>query len=103
MKQDNTPQMRSYYDQWLSSGLSRALFCKQHQLSYTVFGYWVKKFRKDDAPGLAPLPKAGFTALCFSPDSAISQAPLMVLTFPSGVRLEVFSAVESAVLTSLVQ
>ncbi len=92
--------MHCYYDQWLSSGLSRALFCQQHQLSYSVFGYWVKKFRKNNGLNMPPLPGAGFTTLSFSPDSSLSPPPLMVLTFPSGVLLELFSAVESAFLKS---
>jgi hypothetical protein len=30
------------------SGLSQVVFCKEHDLAYSTFQYWLKKFRKEE-------------------------------------------------------
>ena len=35
---------------WLESGLTQRGFCEKEGLNYQVFGYWLKKFRREAAP-----------------------------------------------------
>jgi transposase-like protein len=93
---DTSKEMRHLYDQWLGSKMSRASFCKQHGLKYTAFQYWVKKFRKEDKPASASSQVNGFSRISIteSVDLRKTPQPTIVLTFPSGARLEFFSPVE---------
>jgi hypothetical protein len=38
--------MLALVSQWQSSGMSQNIFCKCQGLPYSVFQYWLKKFRK---------------------------------------------------------
>jgi len=50
MKRHDITEMRSYYDQWLSSGLGKKAFAHQAGLSVSTFYYWVSKFEKYPIP-----------------------------------------------------
>lgn len=52
MNEDNQSQLspiekdefwRKHYEKQQSSGLSRAMYCRQYELNYHYFCYWVKK------------------------------------------------------------
>lgn len=79
----NTPEKCVYWKQQLTaqalSGLSKAAFCQQKQLSLPTFYYWAKKLNTEPsaaAPALIPL------QFCAEAPAA-SVAPL-TLTSPSG-------------------
>lgn len=73
--ESSSEQMRKYYDQWQSSGLSRMAFCKQEKINYATFNYWHKQFTTDQ--------RSGFSEVTLNPGSEFSTE----LIFPSGVRL----------------
>lgn len=39
-------EMLSLIEQWQSSGQSQQLFCKERNLSYTTFYYWLRSYRR---------------------------------------------------------
>jgi hypothetical protein len=45
-KHRSETSMLELVTQWQSSGISQNIFCKQEGLPYSVFQYWLKKFRK---------------------------------------------------------
>jgi transposase-like protein len=103
MKANNKKKMRQLYEDWLSGSMSKASFCRQHEINYTTFHYWVKKFRKADKPVSASSQGKGFSRISIteSVNSEKSQQPTTVLILSSGARLEFFSPVEASFLKSL--
>ncbi len=100
---DNSKEMRQVYDQWLNGSINKALFCRQHKINYATFQYWVKKFRKEDALSPGCSQDNGFSRISIaeSPACDASILPVCALTFPSGIRVEFFSAVEASYLKKL--
>ena len=45
---------------WLRSGLSKAQFCRQHDLDYQRFHYWVSKHEQNRVSKLVPLDLSHF-------------------------------------------
>lgn len=39
-------EMLSLIEQWQESGKSQQLFCQEHNLTYTTFYYWLKRYRR---------------------------------------------------------
>jgi transposase-like protein len=39
-------EMLSLIEQWHESGKSQQLFCQEHNLTYTTFYYWLKRYRR---------------------------------------------------------
>jgi len=59
--QDRQQHWQKHIDDWQSSGLSRARYCRDHELSYHVFNYWHAKLNSSSTPSklvpvLASLP-----------------------------------------------
>jgi len=68
-------QMQAICQQYEQSGLSRRVFCNQHNIAHQTFNYWYKRIRsKEDS---------GFTEV---PLPASRKASVEVL-FPSGARI----------------
>ena len=40
---------RAYIDDWRASGLSQREWCRKNNQSVKKFGYWVRKFRREEA------------------------------------------------------
>lgn len=100
---DNSKDMRQLYEQWLTSNISKALFCRQQKIHYTTFHYWVKKFRNEDQANPGFPQDNGFSRISVTEPEHLNPNPLpfTVLTYPSGFRLEFFSAVEASYLKKL--
>jgi hypothetical protein len=61
-KSSNTQKIwRTHVGAWQKSGLSRAEYCRQNNLSPHALGYWHKKYKKSDPVGmtLVPVPIGG--------------------------------------------
>jgi len=58
-RQAELEEKRRYWKQhiedWRTSGLTRADYCRQHNLSYGRFIYWNRKFRKEPSPAFIEL------------------------------------------------
>ena len=46
---------KRHIEGWRTSGLTRAGYCRQHNLSYDRFIYWSRKFRKESPPAFIEL------------------------------------------------
>lgn len=78
-KGHRTPEeMMSILSAWKSSGLSRQVFCKEHQLPYSVFQYWNRKFNEENKPV-----ESSFMELSNTPSSF----PELAILFPSGAKI----------------
>lgn len=94
-------KMRHLYKQWQSSGLSKIAFCKQQGIRANTFHYWIKKFRTEDPSGS---PKRFSQISIIQPIVAEpKQQAVVVINFPSGMSLELFSPVEASYLKDLLQ
>ena len=46
----------AHVDAWLKSGLSRAEYCRQHNLSHHQLRYWQKKYEQSSSAGVTFVP-----------------------------------------------
>lgn len=82
MKRHDITEMRSYYAQWLSSGLGKKAFARQAGLSVSTFYYWASKFEKGSVTS---------TVDGFEPIKVASPGlgtPTAVVRYPNGVSIE---------------
>ena len=85
-----TEQMYGLVESYKASGLSRAVFCAEHGVSMSKFGYWYRKYHQSSsssssflALNLDGVPRAGYE-----------------LVYPNGVRL-LLPELDLAILKSL--
>lgn len=79
-KQRTRQEMYSLLNLWKASGISQQSFCKEHQISYSVFQYWLKKLRKEDCDQTAAFMEVKISS------AAASSAELEIV-FPTGARV----------------
>ena len=89
-------QMEDLYKKFKSSGLSRQQFCKRENLTYTTFGYWIKKYEISKG-----VPSFKELVVPVAVQSVQSDFPELIVEFPSGAKLRLFSLVDSGWLKSL--
>jgi hypothetical protein len=80
-----------YHDlvrRWRASGMSKAAFADGAGISRAVFYYWSRKLDGQDAP---PVGESSFSLV--SP-RVLQGDPLLRISYPSGVVLEFFAAVD---------
>ena len=85
---------REQIDAWQSSGQSQQSFCQAHDLSYSRFGYWVRKFRQH-APTCEQA--GGFVPVMASPP-----VEALTLRLPSGVEIHGISRHNLALVEQLI-
>ena len=74
-------QWQNHIEAWQASGLSRAQFCRDHDLSYYVFNYWHAKFKPTPpADKLVPV-------VVSQPSVAHSPSGTLQVRLPNGVRV----------------
>ena len=91
-------------EKYLNSQLSQKAFCQQQNLSFAVFGYWLKKYRKAHRPAPAarkqPAHEAFIPVRVIPPGHTTSCA--CELVFPNGVTLRFSQPVEPNLLVQLI-
>ena len=68
---------------WQASGQTQQAFCQANELNYPAFGYWLRKFRQQDAVTASTLPRrSGFATV-------VAASPMDELTvhLPNGIEL----------------
>ena len=75
--EETSEKMRTLYDTWQQSGLSRKAFCKRENISYATFYYWQKRFSAHEQTGFTEIPVPIQEESDFRAE----------LIFPSGVRM----------------
>ncbi|QDH80933.1 hypothetical protein FKX85_18535 [Echinicola soli] len=85
------------YEEWKSSGQTKAKFAESRDLSRSTFYYWARKIgRMEVSPG-----HAGFDLLEISPRTG--QNPAARICYPSGVVLEFYGLPDPAILRQLTE
>jgi hypothetical protein len=100
MKHHDSQTMYALYEQWLSSGQCKADFARQHQLSLSIFYYWISKFeRKAAAQQISP----GFSPIMLEPSQhqPASSQPLAIVRFPAGTTIEFYTLPSGDLLKTL--
>jgi transposase-like protein len=81
-------EMLSLIEQWQESGKSQQLFCQEHDLTYTTFYYWLKRYRRR-------LDESTFLPVEISSGSNIE------IRYPGGVILQLPAATRLSILKQL--
>ncbi|MCA1838109.1 MAG: hypothetical protein LC674_04925, partial [Actinobacteria bacterium] len=89
-------QKQSLIDQYRQSGLTRAAWCRQQRLSYTLFSRWLAK---SAAPGEPVLKEVSLSEL-FPGNAA---GCLLEVDLPNGTRLKLNQMISPGVLGELVR
>jgi hypothetical protein len=93
--QSNAEQMLALIDNYRTSGISGKAFCKERNLSYHTFIYWVKKHREKNENSVT-----GFVPLKIKEkDTAVSGKCEII--FPDGRRIVFREKIESSFLRAL--
>ena len=94
--------MQELYDQWQTQGISKQAFCNRNGMGYHKFNYWVKKFRGKHAATMSAT--RGFSQISVPQPELLGQdqQALAAITFPSGVRIELFGSLDASFIRKLV-
>jgi len=81
-------EMLSLIEQWQDSGKPQQAFCQEHDLTYTTFYYWLRRYRRQ-------LEESSFLPIEISSGSHIE------IRYPGGVILQLPAATKLATLKQL--
>ena len=105
-KQDDQYRNQRYWQAHVSaqaqSGLSRAEYCRQHQLSYHAATYWNRKFSKPSKPASN---ETTLVPVTFASSIKINSAPtarsVLKVILPNKIAVEVDDGFSPTILTKL--
>ena len=85
MSTERTPthrkqQWQHHLEAWRSSGVSRAQYCRDNDLSYCVFNYWHAKL-------IAPKKSSNLVPVVVSPASVPTSTGTLQLELPNGMQI----------------
>lgn len=89
--------MFSLIEIWKGSGMTQQEFCKEKDIAYSKFHYWLKKY---NAHGPTPDPSSGFTAIAVKNRTSVRDGGLE-LVYPDGRRLIFHQDVDPSFLRAL--
>ena len=75
-----------HIEQWHTSGLSQASYCRQQALLAHRFSYWKRKFLTDCEP-VVPEPKSGFARVQVAAPVATFSSSGLSLCFRDGTQI----------------
>lgn len=96
MKKTTNEEYYSLFCKWQESGQSKATFAASEGISKATFYYWCKKF---DVDSVSPSSSAPFSII---PMDHITASPVARISYPSGICVELFGAVDMVTLRELV-
>jgi transposase-like protein len=79
-------EMWAHIEQYQQSGLTQYRFCQQTGLSKSTFGYWLKKYRKEQH-NTSVKKTSGFLELRFEQEETRTENQHFQICFPNGVQL----------------
>ena len=94
-KSEKQQAMFSKIESWKNSGQSQQDFCKAENLVYSVFHYWYKKYRGQEATSISP----AFVPVHIK--SMQSGSPMAELIFPDGRRVNFYQSIDASFLRTL--
>ena len=81
-------EMLSLIEQWQESGKPQQVFCQEHDLTYTTFYYWLRRYRRQvDESSFLPI--------------EISSSSQIEIRYPGGVILQLPAATRLSTLKQL--
>lgn len=83
-------EMLSKIEQWHDSGKTQQAFCQEHDLTFTTFYYWLKRYRR------------GLDEINFLPVE-ISSGSHIEIRYPGGVVLQLPAEIRLAALKQLLR
>ena len=83
---------------WKKSGLSQAVFCREHGIAPSTFRDWYKRYKTAKAQSTSST--NGFVSL--KPEKIQNQVLEAELVFPNGICLRLHQPVEGSFLTKLI-
>ena len=92
-KKKSAQEMFPLVEAFLSSPATQKEFSAEHGISLSVLNYWVGKYRRVRA-------ESG-SFLEIVPNAEPTERPLLEISYPSGVRLRIFSPLTPASLDHL--
>ena len=81
-------EMLSLIEQWQERGKTQQVFCQEHDLTYTTFYYWLRRYRRQ-------LEESSFLPIEISSGSHIE------IRYPGGVILQLPAATRLSTLKQL--
>jgi hypothetical protein len=84
MSKTNQQKMFEGIIRWQQSGLSQKAWCEQHNIAYSAFHYWYKRFRNQQ-PGKNQVTNDGFVQLLVQDRPAVN--PWCELVLGDGKKL----------------
>lgn len=81
-------EMLSLIEQWQDSGKPQQVFCQEHDLTYTTFYYWLRRYRRQEE-------ESSFLPIEISSGSHIE------IRYPGGIILQLPAATRLSTLKQL--
>ncbi|HOX75597.1 MAG TPA: hypothetical protein PKX27_00525 [Bacteroidales bacterium] len=81
-------EMLSLIEQWQESGKPQQVFCQEHDLTYTTFYYWLRRYRRQ-------MEESSFLPI------EISSGAHIEIRYPGGVILQLPAATRLSTLKQL--
>ena len=75
-KEDKPAYWQQHFENWKKSGLSQRDYCKQHELTFSSFGYWRNRLKAKTADTGKLIPVS------------LSRPASVNIYLPSGIRIE---------------
>jgi len=99
-KQHTKEQMYTLIREWESSGMSQAEFLQIRNIATSTFGYWRKKYLREEgsikAPGFVPVHISGHN------HKALQSNGIIELHYPNGVQLKCSEHIDLSRLKTLI-
>jgi hypothetical protein len=92
-------------EKYLASELSQKAFCRERNLPYAVFGYWLRKYRnaqRASSPVAKNSAQAAFVPLHVTPQGHSCQSACE-LVFPNGIVLRFTQPMQTDLLIQLIR
>lgn len=96
MKKTSNDAYYSLFCKWQESGQSKAAFAETAGIPKQTFYYWCKKFDTDSVTSASPSP---FSIIPMDP---LAASPVVRISYPSGILVELFGAVDVITVRELV-
>jgi hypothetical protein len=89
VNQELQTTMKCQVEAWKTSGLTQIAYCREHDIVFSKFNYWVRKLYP------APEPARGFVKIKVKGERLpVSNALVMELVLPGGARLNFYHPVD---------
>ena len=100
-QRSNDKIWKAHMRAWKDSGMSRAKYCRQQNLSYESFKYWEKKFKLQSVTSDTPLVPVPSIALKQASENRTNYATLKV-DLNSRYKIEVYDGFSPVTLSRLI-